>query len=230
MTSRSKPLLLDLFCKAGGAGAGYAQAGFEVVGVDIEPQRRYPFDFIQGDVLALTPDFLAGFDAIHASPPCQAHTSLKTMHNAKDHPNLIPATRAMLKASGKPYVIENVEGAKAELIDPILLCGTMFGLGVEDAELRRHRLFETSFPVVMRPQCQHTEGAVIGIYGGHVRNRRRRAGSQDRGREDYTIDQGRAAMGCDWMTVAELSQAIPPAYTRFLGEHLLRVLNMQAAA
>lgn len=243
MTSRSKPLLLDLFCKAGGAGAGYAQAGFEVVGVDIEPQRRYPFDFIQGDVLALTPDFLAGFDAIHASPPCQAHTSLKTMHNAKDHPNLIPATRAMLQASGKPYIIENVEGAKAELIDPILLCGTMFGLGVEDAELRRHRLFETSFPIILRPACQHGQRDVIGLYGGHVRNRRRARtigiygeGCRDsrrkfdKGVPDFTIDQGRAAMGCDWMTVAELSQAIPPAYTRFLGEHLLRVLNMQAAA
>ena len=140
---------LDLFCCAGGAAKGLDQAGFEVVGVDIKPQPRYPFEFHQADALAFPTE---GFDFIWASPPCQAHTSMKSMHNAKPHLDLIPETRAKLQASGIPYVIENVVGAP--LIDPFMLCGTMFGLGVEDAELRRHRIFESSFPI-LAPKCQH---------------------------------------------------------------------------
>lgn len=103
--------LLDLFCCAGGAGMGYAQAGFDVTGVDIVPRPRYPFAFVQADVLTLDPAWVASFDAIHASPPCQAHSALKSMHNAKDHPDLVPQTRAMLVASGRPWIIENVVGA-----------------------------------------------------------------------------------------------------------------------
>lgn len=237
-----KPRLLDLFCCAGGAGEGYAQAGFEVVGVDVRPQPRYPFEFVQADVLGLDPEWVASFDAIHASPPCQAHTSLKTMHNAKPHPNLIPQTRAMLRASGLPYIIENVEGARDHLIAPVMLCGTMFGLGVEDAELRRHRLFECSF-LALAPECDHGGRDVIGVYGGHVRNRRRartigiygegRRDSRrkfDKGVPDFSVDQGRAAMGAEWMTVAELSQAIPPAYTKFLGHQLMAHVQVREAA
>lgn len=140
---RVKPRALDLFCGAGGATKGLQLAGFHVTGVDIKPQPRYVGDaFVRMDALQAD----AGeFDFIWASPPCQAHTSMKTMHNARPHVDLIPATRALLQASGRPYVIENVEGAP--LIHPILLCGTMFDLGCDGAELRRHRLFECSFPI-----------------------------------------------------------------------------------
>lgn len=240
-----KPRLLDLFCCAGGAGMGYHLAGFEVVGVDVRPQPRYPFEFIQADVLDLDRGWIAcSFDAVHASPPCQAHTSLKTMHNAREHVDLVPQTRAMLRECQLPYVIENVVGAP--LLNPINLCGTMFDLGVEDAELRRHRLFETSFPILFVPECRHGSREVIGVYGGHVRNRRRartigvygegcRESRRkfDKGVPDFTIDQGRAAMGIDWMTVAELSQAIPPAYTQFIGQHLfahVEAIRMEEAA
>lgn len=238
----ARPRLLDLFCCAGGAGMGYHRAGFDVVGVDVRPQPRYPFEFRQADVLGLDPEWIASFDAIHASPPCQAHTSLKTMHNAREHPNLIPQTRAMIQASGVPYIIENVEGAREHLVDPVLLCGTMFGLGVDDAELRRHRLFECSF-FVLTPQCAHGERDVIGVYGGHVRNRRRARtigiygeGCRDsrrkfdKGVPDFTAEQGRAAMGADWMSLAELSQAIPPAYTEFLGRQLMAHIQRREAA
>ena len=237
----TKPRLLDLFCCEGGAGYGYHQAGFEVTGVDIKPSPRYPFACLNADVLALRPEFLAGFDAIHASPPCQAHTSMKSMHNAKAHADLIEPTRAMLKASGKPWIMENVVGAPLDA--PILLCGTMFGLGVEDAELRRHRLFEASFPIIFVPECQHSSRDTIGVYGGHVRNRRRArtigvygGGARDsrrkfdKGVPDFSADQGRTAMGCDWMTTAGLSQAIPPAYTKWLGRELLAHIQAQRDA
>lgn len=224
-----RPRALDLFCCAGGAGMGLHRAGFEVVGVDIRPQPNYPFEFIQADALTYPLD---GFDFVWASPPCQAHTSMKTMHNAKDHEDLIPATRARLVASGIPWAMENVMGAP--LKNPIMLCGTMFGLGVDDAELRRHRLFETSEPILLVPQCQHGARATIGIYGGHARNRKRRTigvygegcrdsrRKMDRGVEDFSIEDGRAAMGIDWMTTAELSQAIPPVYSEFIGREAIR--------
>lgn len=231
-----RPRLLDLFCCAGGAAMGYHQAGFDVVGVDIKPQPRYPFEFVQADCLALDPAFVARFDAIHASPPCQAHTAMKTMHNARPHLDLVPETRAMLVSSGLPWAIENVVGAP--LIAPITLCGTMFGLGVEDADLLRHRLFEMSHPPLLVPPCQHGKRATIGVYGGHVRNRKRARtigvygeGARDsrrkfdKGVPDFNVEQAREAMGIDWMTLAELCQAIPPAYTRFIGEQLMRHLR-----
>lgn len=237
-----KPRLLDLYSCAGGAARGYQLAGFEVTSVDINPQPRNCADtFIRANVLELEPSWIATFDAIHASPPCQAHTAMKTMHNAKDHEDLVPQTRAMLEASGRPWIMENVVGAP--LKDPVLLCGTMFGLGVEDAELRRHRLFETSFTILMVPQCQHGQRDTIGVYGGHIRNRRRARTvgvygkgvrdsrrKFDKGVADFSIEQGRAAMGIDWMTTAELSQAIPPAYTHWLGLRLLEQLDLERAA
>lgn len=211
--------LLDLFCGAGGAAMGYHRAGFEVVGVDINPQPNYPFEFIQADCLALDPDFVAGFDAIHASPPCQAHTRLNQMWNAKRHRDLIPETRTLLNAAGRPWVMENVPGSP--LRNVTILCGTMFRLGSGDAELWRHRLFETSFAPLLTPPCRHRERPrVIGVYGGHGRDRRRTVNTQD-----YSVAERREAMGIDWMTGTELSQAIPPAYTEFLGRHLIDFIN-----
>ncbi len=242
-----RPRILDLFCCAGGAGMGYHQAGFDVHGVDIRAQPRYPFQFSQGDALgALWAMIITGeirkYDAIHASPPCQAHSVLKNMHNARAHVDLVPETREALQASGLPWVIENVVGAP--LVNPITLCGTMFGLGVEDADLQRHRLFELSHPILFVPECQHGQRDTIGVYYGHARNRRRARtigvygeGARDsrrkfdKGVPDFTVEQARVAMGIDWMTLAELCQAIPPAYTNFIGQHLLTVLatNRKAA-
>ena len=235
----SRPRILDLFCCAGGAGMGYHQAGFDVVGVDIRPQPRYPFPFVQMDVFAYLAHHAGRihrlFDAIHASPPCQAHSAMKTMHNAREHLDLVPETRERLNSIGLPWAIENVVGAP--LIAPITLCGTMFGLGVEDADLQRHRLFELSHPILFVPECQHGQRDTIGVYGGHARNRRRARtigiygeGARDsrrkfdKGVPDFTVEQARIAMGIDWMTLAELCQAIPPAYTRFIGQHLLTFL------
>ena len=179
---------LDLFAGAGGAALGYNQAGFdEIVGVDIRRQPNYPFEFIQADVLSLTPEFLRNFDLIHASPPCQFGTALKHMCNAKPHRNLIPQTRELLRASGKPYVIENVEGAKKHLVDPIVLCGSMFGPAPDGAQLQRHRLFEASFPLAPPIACRHRRGLTIGIYGAHLRDRRRPAGTNHPERQQPAV-------------------------------------------
>ena len=212
----------DLYCCAGGASHGLQSAGFHVTGVDINPQPNYCGDvFIQADVLALDPAFLADFDFVHASPPCQALSSMRHVHNAKQHLNLIPATRALLKASGKPYVIENVEGAREWLIDPILLCGTMFNLRAEGRELQRHRLFETSFPITA-PPCRHSGGKVLGVYGGHVRDRQRPQGLNHVSGSNLSITVGREAMGMPWATGQELSEAIPPAYAEYIARQFLQ--------
>lgn len=213
--------LLDLFCCAGGAGRGYADAGFEVVGVDIEPQPRYPFEFIRADALALPVDFLRTFDAIHASPPCQGYSAMRHAPGGKRRPRLIGATRTLLEAAGVPWVIENVEDARSEMRSPVMLCGTSFGLGTQGFDLQRHRLFETSFPLTA-PPCEHSDRPVVGVYGGHARNRSAKHG----GRGTRDVWEGghktacREAMGIDWMTLDQISEAIPPAYTRFIGERL----------
>lgn len=211
--SGNRPKALDLFCCAGGASMGLYRAGFDVTGVDIRPQKNYPFSFVQAD--ALNPPFdLTEFDFIWASPPCQAHSDLKSAWNAKAHQDRIPETRALLEASGCPYVIENVVGAP--LRSSLMLCGTQFELGADDAELWRHRHFETNFPVPIR-FCRHgSRPRVIGVYGGHGRDRRRKANTQD-----YSTEQRRGAMDIGWMTSMELSQAIPPAYAEYIGRAAL---------
>jgi len=227
--------LLDLFCGAGGAAMGYHRAGFDdITGVDIKPMPRYPFKFIQGDALEYLAAHGAEYDVIHASPPCQAFSDLRHMWNAREYPNLIPLTRALLQSFGKPYVIENVEGAPLD--GAIVLCGTMFKLGVEkqNAELWRHRQFEISPQILLTPICNHRVASrVIGVYGGHGRDRRRvvtvvghTGGKSKRdGTQQFTVDERREAMGIDWMTGAELSQAIPPAYTEWIGKQLLEMLR-----
>ena len=204
--------LLDLFCGAGGAAVGYSRAGFtEIVGVDISPQPNYPFDFIQADALN-PPVRLEDFDLVHASPPCQAFTSLNQMWNARPHDDLLTPTISML--DGLPHVIENVE--RAPMPESVVLCGSSFGLGVGDAGLRRHRQFQTSHAMLV-PPCHHARTKrVIGVYGGHGRDRRRVTNT-----EDFSVADRRIAMGIDWMTGAELSEAIPPAYTQFIGEQFI---------
>lgn len=225
-----RPRLLDLFCCAGGAAMGYHLAGFDVVGVDINPQPRYPFEFIRADVLSLTPDYIRQFDAVHASPICQGHTALRHAPGTKEHPNLIPPTRALLEAAGAPWIIENVEGSEPWMAGAIRLCGTMFGLGAQGCELQRHRLFIAGFPIAPPGPCQHSGGPVIGVYGGHGRVRSRRHGG--RGTRDVWVGGHRAAcseaMGMDWATLSELSEAIPPAYTEYLGRQLLAHLENRA--
>lgn len=222
--------LLDLFCGAGGAGYGYHLAGFDVVGVDIKPQRNYPFEFVQGDALEYLRLHGHRFDVIHASPPCQAHTTLKKMWNAKQHKDFIPETREALINSGKPFVIENVPGAPLATL--LKLCGTMFGLkSSSGAELRRHRFFESNVLLLSGLHCRHGKGAVLGVYGGHVRDRCRVITVtghtpqmnvvKNRVRETFTVEEAREAMGIDWMNMQELSQAIPPAYTKYIGGLLL---------
>lgn len=228
--------VLDLFCNAGGAGMGYARAGFEVVGVDLEPQKNYPFAFIQHDALTLDPRFLATFDAIHASPPCQGYTSMRHAPGAKGAPRLIGETRAMLERAGLPWIIENVEDARAEMRDPLTLCGSMFDLGAQGCRLQRHRLFESNVAISAPSPCQHDERPVIGVYGGHARRRAASAGG--RGTRDVWEGGHRAAMseamGMTWATCAEMSEAIPPAYTEHLGRqliaHIAAMQSQRAAA
>jgi DNA (cytosine-5)-methyltransferase 1 len=208
---------------------GYHGAGFDVVGVDIAPQPDYPFEFFQGDAISNGPwlDYWPNIDAIHASPPCQRYTAMRTMwnHRGGEHPDLVEPTRKMLESLHLPWVIENVPGAP--MAHSIMLCGTMFGLGVKehDRELRRHRLFETSFPL-LGPTCQH-QRATIGIYGDHARDRRRTSGSRGVDFPDRDkLALAQEAMGMPWVTRWKgLSEAIPPAYTEFIGAELLRQLS-----
>ena len=209
--------LLDLYCKAGGASKGYQLAGFEVVGVDIKKQKRYPYEFIQADCLELMKDmdFLRSFDVITASPPCQTHSITQHLRNAQgkstDKIDLIPQTREALVASGKPYVIENVPGAP--LIKPIQMCGSYFGLKV-----RRHRRFESNLPIVGSP-CKHKEqGKPVGVYGS-MRDEIPKGGHTAK-----TIEEAREAMGIDWMIWGELVEAIPPIYTQEIGKQLLLLM------
>jgi DNA (cytosine-5)-methyltransferase 1 len=210
-----RPRLLDLFCGAGGAAMGYHRAGFDVVGVDITPQRHYPFEFHQADAMSYPLD---GFDAIHASPPCQRFSAMSSCRPglADEYPDFVGLTRARLQASGLPWVIENVPGAP--LRSPVTLCGFMFGL-----QLYRHRLFESSFPLAEPRHPEHTipaskaghwkPGTIMSV-AGHV----------------APVAEARRAMGIDWMNREEMAEAIPPTYTEHVGAYLLATLMHKAAA
>lgn len=239
-----RPRLLDLFAGAGGSAVGYHRAGFDVVGIDLIASPNYPFEFYQADALAMAQDrfrrcwhegldsvlpgrlnaCLGYFDAIHASPPCQRWSDLaKRNGNAEDWPDLIEPTRELLKRSGLPYVIENVEGAP--LRDPITLCGVSF------PELRviRHRLFESNIPLVAP---EHKSHPLVFTYD----KRKAHYGRLDQdtsfvqvtGGGNCTVANKRAAMGISWMTGAELNEAVPPAYTFHLGRQLISQLEEAA--
>lgn len=217
MNSRRK--LLDLFCGAGGCTAGYQRAGFWVRGVDIKPQKRYCGDgFLQVEAMEylvwlVTSGVIEDFDAIHASPPCQGYAATRVLRQS-EHPMLIEDIRRLLQQSGKPYVIENVPGAP--LLDPVRLNGQMFGLNVD-----RERWFECggfTVPFFLLPPRRRAikmgrpviDGDIIQVVG-HFSN----------------VAYARRAMGIEWMTGKELSQAIPPAYTEFIGRQLMGALNNQ---
>jgi DNA (cytosine-5)-methyltransferase 1 len=230
----TKPRLLDLFCGAGGAAMGYHRAGFEVVGVDIKPQPHYPFEFVRADAVDWlyengAPSIRLSFDAIHASPPCQRYSDLaKRNGNGDDWPDLVAPVRALLDVTGLPWVIENVEGAP--LSPDLILCGTMFpGLRV-----LRHRVFEFSDPrigeALRLPHAMHPlvytrdkRKAHYGKLDPHV------AFVSVNGGGNAPVVEKRAAMGVDWpMTGHEVNEAIPPAYTEFIGRQLLAALEVAA--
>ena len=218
-----RPLLLDLCCSAGGAAKGYHDAGFDVLGVDVTDQPHYPFDFVKADAVTFP---LEGFDAIHASPPCQDYSGMSNCRPglAGKYPRLIDVIRPRLIASGKPWVIENVEGSGLASQDDffgahgLTLCGLMFGL-----PLYRHRLFETSSPVrpphhprhlIPASKAGHWEPGTIISVAGHC----------------SPIRLAREAMGgIDWMTRDELAESIPPPFAEYLGRALLAELGRAAA-
>jgi DNA (cytosine-5)-methyltransferase 1 len=208
-----RPLLLDLYCGAGGAAEGYWRAGYQPIGVDVREQPRYPFPFACADATSVSVSW-SRFAAAHASPPCQRWSVLRFVRPEKgqDHPDLITPTRAMLEASGLPYVIENVPGAPLE--SAVTLCGSMFDLGSGERQLRRHRLFEANFPLLV-PSCRH-RGLAVGVYGDA--DGRETFGG--RGGYQGTREERQEAMQIGWMNDYELTQAIPPAYTSHLGRAL----------
>lgn len=207
----SRPLLLDLFCGAGGAAMGYHRAGFDVVGVDIDPQPHYPFEFHQADALGLGVQAIQDglFDVIHASPPCQAFSQAAGIRKG-DHPNLIPPIRRMLKAIGLPYVIENIP--TSPLPSAVFLCGAAF-----DLPIVRHRLFETVPYILISRQCSALSAKATGHGPGFYPYA---SGSWEADWREHVLP-----VVWPWMTLKEAGQAIPPAYTQFIGEQLLQVLE-----
>lgn len=220
-TRPNAPWLLDLFSGAGGAAYGYWLARFNVLGVDIKAQKNYPFWFVQADALEFARDYGGLFDAIHASPPCQTHTQLKSLYKDdleyfQHHKDYIEETRDILNALDKPYVIENVEGAAKKMKSPFILCGATFGLKVY-----RHRLFESNMLIFVPPHEIHNDDTPAvgrGLSSKGFISVTGTGGFGFPGGFEYAQN----AMGIDWVARAELSQAIPPAYTRYIGEQLMR--------
>jgi DNA (cytosine-5)-methyltransferase 1 len=214
-----KPKLLDLFCGAGGAAMGYHRAGFEVVGVDIKPQKHFPFEFHQADAMAFP---LGGFDAIHASPPCQRYSVASKSHNGNphSHPDLIGLTRERLTKSGSVWVMENVVGAPMR--SPLMLCGTMF----KGLRVLRHRLFESNAALSGRHHGTHPLCYTLDKRKPHYGKLDEMAAFvQVNGGGNCTVRAASDAMGIDWMSKEELNNAIPPAYTEWLGKQMIELLG-----
>ena len=199
--------LLDLFCGAGGCSAGYHKAGFECIGIDNKPQPNYPYEFIESDAIEF--DIPKDIDIIHASPPCQKYSWAARRWKNIERVDLIPSTRQKLQMSGKPYIIENVIGAP--LIKPITLCGKMF-----DLRVIRHRLFESN---TYLSQPQHLP------HNGTVRNHDYCTVAGHGGDGKSNLKLWKEAMDIDWMTRKEIIQAIPPAYTYYIGKQLMNYLQ-----
>ena len=206
--------LLDLFCGAGGAGMGYHLSGFDVVGVDINPMPNYPFEFHRGDALEFLAAHAAEFDVIHASPPCQSYTPLGALHPHKTYPDLVAATRWALVMWGGPWVIENVMTAPLDKDSSIVLCGGMFGL-----RTYRHRRFESNHSLTAPEHPKHVAKTAT-----KQRRERWALGWHVSITGDVGTYVGPEAMGIDWMTGNELSEAIPPAYTEWIGRQLADAL------
>jgi len=223
--------ILDLFCCEGGAALGYHSAGFEVVGVDLNPRfrKRYPFEFRSGDALEFVRNYGDEFDAIHASPPCQAYSITKHSHHKK-HPQLIEPTRKALQDSGKPYIIENVVGAP--LVDPVLLCWGMFfeaGSVLDDdgtpLRMERHRLFETNWGLHQPDHPAHDRSVWVGgSYGGTSRSKYEAKHIRKGGYVPSKAVQEKL-LGVHHMTLHGLHQSVPPAYTQFVGGELVKHLE-----
>jgi DNA (cytosine-5)-methyltransferase 1 len=203
--------VLDAFCCQGGAGMGYHQAGFDVTGVDLAAQTRYPLGFHQGDAVEFIRTFGSGFDFIHASPPCQFDSDCQRIQG-NTHPDLIGPTRAALESTGRPWVMENVRGAVPKLRQPVMLCGAMFGL-----RTYRHRYFETGggftltpppHPEHVAPQAKMGRPVPEGHFGQYVGN-------------FSGVPQAREVMGVPWMNRDGIRECIPPAYTQHIGRALL---------
>lgn len=219
-----RPILLDAACKAGGAGMGYRRAGFQVVGCDVEPQPRYPFQFLLGDALDVIRTMGWLFDAYHGSPPCHDHTTLRSRAGTNGTGHLLAAFRDAFTATGKPWVLENVPGAPMR--SDVVLCGESFGLRTV-----RHRWFESNVPLIGKGHPLGDAHRFIGPGGRHLRptsTRERRSDFAKGANISVTGDVGRwvgpPCLGIDWMTDDELSQALPPAYTEHVGRQLRAVL------
>lgn len=219
--------LLDLFAGAGGCSVGYARAGFHVTGVDIEPHNDYPYELLIADALEVARDtaFLDQFDAVHASPPCPHYSTATPAHTRDSHPDLVAPIRDALETWGGPWVIENVPGAP--LHNPLILCGSMFGLRV-----RRHRLFESNTLLMAPGFCAHRGQQVVGVYGDHPDRPGgwKRPDGTSRGVKATSVEDAQHAMGIDWMTQwTDLADAIPPAYTEWIGHQLAAHIAEQEA-
>ena len=219
-----RPRLLDLFCGAGGCSVGYQRAGFDVVGVDIQPHPDYPFELIVADAMDVLRDlsFLSEFGVIHASPPCPRYSTITPEASRDAHPDLIGPAREALRKWGGAYVIENVPNSP--LLAPTVFCGPAMGL----PRIRRHRLFESNH-LIMSPGCVCGGGTAVGVYGMHPDRPGGwlRPDGTSRGIKATSIEEAQGVLGIDWMTTwDDLTDAIPPAYTEYIGGQLIDQLTL----